>query len=73
MYGENWANIGRILRIRRIIVDLRFARLMEVDLSGNPTEKRIVIQPMPYSEPGVETQPNAPRSQGRVWKTKLGA
>ena len=39
------------------IVDLRFGRLFEVDLTGNGDNKRIVLQPEAYSGPGIQTDP----------------
>lgn len=39
------------------IIDLRFGRLFEVDLTGNGDNKRIVLQPEAYSGPGLQTDP----------------
>lgn len=39
------------------IIDLRFGRLLEVDLTGAPENKRIVLQPEAYSGPGIQTSP----------------
>ena len=44
------------------IIDLRFARLFEVDLTGNPANKRIVLQPEAYSGPGIQTDPVSNRT-----------
>ncbi len=44
------------------IIDLRFARLFEVDLTGNPANKRIVLQPEAYSGPGIQTDPTSTRT-----------
>ncbi|MCH8912197.1 MAG: hypothetical protein IIA33_01390 [Planctomycetes bacterium] len=44
------------------IIDLRFGRLFEVDLTGNPADKRIVLQPEAYSGPGIQTDPASTRT-----------
>ena len=44
------------------IIDLRFARLFEVDLTGNREDKRIVLQPEAYSGPGIQTDPTSTRT-----------
>lgn len=44
------------------IIDLRFGRLFEVDLTGNPANKRIVLQPEAYSGPGIQTDPLSTRT-----------
>ena len=44
------------------IIDLRFGRLFEVDLTGNPANKRIVLQPEAYSGPGIQTDPVSNRT-----------
>ncbi len=44
------------------IIDLRFARLFEVDLTGDPANKRIVLQPEAYSGAGIQTDPTSPRT-----------
>lgn len=48
------------------IVGVRFGRVMQVDLQGSPNSKRLVIQPVAYTGPGVHTDPNAPPSDGQV-------
>lgn len=53
------------------IVDIRFGRLLEVDLTGNPENKRLVVQPVVYSDPGVETDPRADSSDGMVVALRL--
>ncbi len=53
------------------IVDIRFGRLMEVNLTGNPGDKRVVIQPLPYSGPGVVSRPGAQSSGGMVFTMRL--
>lgn len=47
------------------IIGMRFGRLMEVHLTGQPAERRVVIQPEPYAGPGVRTSPLA-ASSGRM-------
>ena len=44
------------------IIDLRFGRLLEVDLTGNKEDKRIVLQPEAYSGPGIQTDPASTRT-----------
>lgn len=44
------------------IIDLRFGRLFEVDLTGEPANKRIVLQPEAYSGPGIQTDPTSMRT-----------
>ncbi|MHC4066046.1 MAG: pilus assembly protein TadG-related protein [Planctomycetota bacterium] len=48
------------------VVQLRFGRVMEVDLLGNPAERRVVVQPMIYSGPGVRTSADGASSGGLV-------
>ena len=55
------------------IVDIRFGRIMEIDLTGSPKNKRLVIQPATYSGPGVLTNSAAPSSEGMVVYVGLGA
>ena len=51
------------------IVDLRFARVMDVKLNGNP--KYFRIQPVIYSGEGVGTGPNAPSTGGLIGRVVL--
>jgi len=53
------------------IVGIRFGRVMEVVLSGNPDQRRITVQPVIYSGPGVYTAPGAPSSNGMVGQIVL--
>jgi len=46
------------------IVGIRFGRLMHVDLTGN--DKRVVVQPEPYSGTGVLVDVNAPSTNGEI-------
>ncbi|HEY3245649.1 MAG TPA: TadG family pilus assembly protein [Phycisphaerae bacterium] len=48
------------------IVGMRFGRVMHIDLTGSPNNKRLVIQPVPFTGPGVETNPSAPSTNGQV-------
>jgi hypothetical protein len=48
------------------IVGIRFGRVMHIDLTGNPNNKRLVIQPLAFTGPGVQTDPSAPSSNGQV-------
>jgi hypothetical protein len=53
------------------IVDMRFGRVMHVDIHGNPNHKRIVIQPVAYTGPGVIITDDAPSSDGQVGRLRL--
>jgi hypothetical protein len=53
------------------IVKVAFGRIMEVFLHGNPDNRRIVIQPVVYSDGGVHTDPDAPDSDGMVGRIIL--
>lgn len=53
------------------IVGIAFGRLVEVNLHGSPSKKRVVIQPAVYGGPGVITDPNAPSSGGLVAVLRL--
>jgi len=51
------------------INSIRFARVMEVDLTGKA--KGFILQPVVYDGPGVETDPNAPSTNGMITRTVL--
>jgi glycosyltransferase involved in cell wall biosynthesis len=53
------------------IVGIRFGRLMEVDIRGDPDQKRVVVQPVTYSGPGVQTSPGAGSTGGLVFTMRL--
>jgi Flp pilus assembly protein TadG len=53
------------------IVDVRFGRVMYVDLNGNPNDKCLVIQPVAYTGQGVFVDVNAPSSDGQVGRLRL--
>jgi hypothetical protein len=53
------------------IVGLRFGRVMHIDLHGNPNDKRLVIQPVAYTGPGVIVSEDAPSSDGQVGRLRL--
>jgi hypothetical protein len=42
---------------------------MEVDLTGKA--KGFILQPVVYDGPGVETDPNAPSTNGMITRTVL--
>ena len=52
------------------IVRLEFGQIMEVELSGNPDNRRLRIQPVLYTDPGVGTDPDAP-DDGEVGRVIL--
>jgi hypothetical protein len=53
------------------IVELRYGRMMEVTLNGNPNEKRVVVQPISYNGPEIYTDPDAPSSDGLLGLVRL--
>ncbi|MHC4091623.1 MAG: pilus assembly protein TadG-related protein [Planctomycetota bacterium] len=53
------------------IVDIRFGLVMEVHLTGNPNNRRIVLQPAVYAGPGVRTGSGAPSSGGLVGRVVI--
>lgn len=53
------------------IVDIRFGRLMEVDLTGSMKSKRVVVQPVSYAGSIVITAPNAAPTDGMVSQLML--
>ena len=53
------------------ITSLRFGRLLEIDLTGNPANKRLVLQPVVYDGPGVQTDPDGESSEGLVVGIRL--
>jgi Flp pilus assembly protein TadG len=53
------------------ISDIRFGIVMEVDLTGSPSNKRIVVQPIVYSGDGIVIDENAPSSDGLVASVRL--
>lgn len=53
------------------ITSLRFGRLLEIDLTGNPSDKRLVLQPVVYDGPGVQTDPDGESSEGLVVGIRL--
>ena len=50
---------------------LRFGRLMEVHLTGDPDQRRLVVQPVVYTDPGVRTDGQAPSSGGLIGRLVL--
>jgi Flp pilus assembly protein TadG len=53
------------------ITGMRFGRLMEINLSNNPNQKRIVLQPTVYNGAGIIFDPAAPSSGGLVARLQL--
>ena len=53
------------------IVKIAFGRLMEVHLTGGPASRRIVVQPVVWSDPGVRTDPDAPSTGGLLGRLVL--
>ena len=53
------------------ISQIRFGRVMEVDLTGKPDSRGIVVQPAVWTGPGVRTDPNAPSTGGLLGRLVL--
>ena len=51
------------------VVDMRFGRVMDVDLTGN--DKAIMIQPVTHYGQGVLTSPNAPGTDKLIGALEL--
>lgn len=48
------------------ITDLRFGRVMDIRLTGNPNQRGFFIQPVTYAGAGVKIDPDAPSTGGMV-------
>lgn len=48
------------------IVGLRFGRVMHIDLTGNPNDKVLVVQPVAYTGEGIVVRDTAPSTAGEV-------
>lgn len=53
------------------ITGLRFGRVLDVELNGNPDNRMIVVQPATYASPEIATHGNAPGSGGLVGNLQL--
>jgi hypothetical protein len=53
------------------IVGMRFGRVMHIDLHGQPDNKRLVIQPTPYTGEGIIVIHYAPTTDGQVGRLRL--
>jgi len=53
------------------IVNIRFGRVMEVNLHGNPSDKRLIIQPVAYTGPGIVIKEYAKSSEGAAGLVRL--
>lgn len=53
------------------IVYIRFGRVMEVHMTGKQSQRRIRVQPAVWTDPGVQTDPDAPSSGGMVGRIVL--
>ena len=52
-------------------VGMRFARIVDVSLSGNPNDRQIVLQPVAFTGSSVIVRETAPSSQGQVGRFTL--
>ena len=48
------------------VVGLRFGRIMHIDLTGNPNDKVLVVQPVAYTGEGIVVRDTAPSTDGEV-------
>ena len=48
------------------ITDLRFGRVMDIRLTGNPNQRGFFVQPVTYVGAGVKIDPDAPSTGGMV-------
>lgn len=53
------------------ITELRFGRIMAVNLVGQPSQRGIFIQPVSYVGNGVRTSPTAPSTNGELGRIVL--
>lgn len=53
------------------IKDIRYARIMDIELNGPPSGKKFWVQPVSYSGGGVILDPNAPSSNGMAGRVVL--
>ena len=53
------------------IIGIRYGRLMEIDLTGNPANKRIVIEPAAYTGNQVTIDPGAGHTDGMGFKLRM--
>jgi hypothetical protein len=53
------------------IVQVRFGRLMDVRLNGNPNSRYLYVQPVSYSGAGVKVSASAPSSDGLMGRVML--
>jgi hypothetical protein len=53
------------------LVDMRFGRVMCVDFQSSPDNKRLVIQPLAYTGPGVGVRACASSTHGQVGRLRL--
>jgi hypothetical protein len=54
------------------VVGIRFGRLMDVKLTGNPHQTGLWIQPTIYAGDGIHVDKNAPSSGGTMGRLVLG-
>ena len=53
------------------IVGVRFGRVMEIKLTGNPADRGIFLQPVVAADPGVHTGPTGISSGGQIGRLVL--
>lgn len=54
-----------------LITGIRFARIMEAQLTGSMDDKRLVVQPVPWSDGNVIVSESAPSSNGQLGRVML--
>ena len=53
------------------ITEIRFGRVMDINLTGAPSTRGLYIQPVSYAGGGVRIDPDAPSSGGLVGRLVL--
>ncbi len=53
------------------ITEIRFGRVMDIRLTGNPNQRGFFIQPVSYNGGGVQIDPDAPSTDGEVGRLVL--
>ena len=54
-----------------IIVGIRFGRILDVDLTVNPHNRSLVVQPVAYTDGYVVVHENAPSTDGQVGRVAI--
>jgi hypothetical protein len=63
--------IGSGTNVEYQTVGVRFGRIMDVKLTGNPSRRHLMVQPVAYNGPEVIVRKYAPSSNGRIGRAIL--